>query len=49
MIDYAKRLEMHFIGLVLLYVLAGLAKAANYFDVGPRWLRQFKIEKNTLY
>jgi hypothetical protein len=40
---------MHLIGLVLLYVLAGLAKAANYLDIGPAWLRQFKIQENTLY
>jgi hypothetical protein len=40
---------MHFIGLVVLYVLVGLAKTANYLNVGPQWLRQFKIERNTFY
>ena len=40
---------MHWIGLALLYVLLGLAKAANYLNAGPQWLRQFKIDKSTCY
>jgi hypothetical protein len=36
-------------GLIALYVLAGLAKAANRLGAGPRWLRQFKIGRCTLY
>ncbi len=40
---------MNLFGLVVLYILAGLAKAANRFDCGPLWLREFKIGKSTLY
>ena len=40
---------MFFIGLVLLYLFAGLAKIANYLNCGPQSLRQFKIEKNAFY
>jgi hypothetical protein len=48
MIEY-ERVAMSLFGLVVLYTLSGLAKAASYFDVGPRWLRQFKIGKSTVY
>ncbi len=44
-----KQVVMNLYGLVVLYILAGLAKAANRFDCGPLWLRQFKIGKCTLY
>ena len=40
---------MDFIGLVLFCVLLGLAKAANYLNIGPQLLRQFRIDKHTLY
>lgn len=40
---------MSSIGLVVLYALAALAHAARYFDIGPRWLRQFKMGKATVY
>ena len=40
---------MNSIGLVLLYILIGLAKALNYLDIGPRWLRQFKADNRTFY
>ena len=36
-------------GLIVLYVVTTLAHVARYFDVGPRWLRQFKIGKSTIY
>jgi hypothetical protein len=40
---------MNLFGVVVLYLLAGLAEAANRFNRGPVWLRQFKIGKRTLY
>jgi len=40
---------MNLFGLVVLYILAELAKAAKHFDLGPLWLREFKIGKSTLY
>jgi hypothetical protein len=40
---------MDLIGLVVLYILAGLAKAANHFDIGPQWIREFRVGKCTLY
>jgi hypothetical protein len=40
---------MIFAGLVVIYLLAPLAKAANYFGLGPQWLRAFKLCKSTLY
>jgi hypothetical protein len=40
---------MDFIGLVFFCVLLGLAKTANYLNLGPRWLRQFRIDKHTIY
>jgi hypothetical protein len=44
-----RQIVMNLLGVVVLYILAGLAKAANHFDCGPMWLRQFKIGKCTLY
>jgi hypothetical protein len=44
-----RQVAMNLFGLVVLYILVGLAKAANYFDSGPLWLRQFKVGKCTLY
>ena len=44
-----RQVVMNLFGVVVLYILAGLAQAANYFDCGPLWLRQFKIGKCTLY
>jgi len=38
-----------FIGLSVLLSLFGLAKGARRFNVGPRWLRQFALDKHTLY
>jgi len=29
--------------------VCGLAKLATWLDICPRWLREFKIEKHTLY
>lgn len=40
---------MNLFGLIVLYILAGLAKAANRFDRGPLWLRELRIGKSTLY
>jgi hypothetical protein len=40
---------MNSLGLFVLYILRALAKTANYFEVGPQWLRQFTIGKSTLY
>ena len=36
-------------GVIVLYILVALAKAANYFGAGPQWLRRFEIGKNTFY
>ena len=36
-------------GVIVLYILAALAKTANYLGIGPRWLRRFEIGKNTFY
>jgi hypothetical protein len=44
-----EHVAMNFFDLVVLYILRALAKTANYFDVGPQWLRQFEIGKSTLY
>jgi len=38
-----------FIGLSVLLFLFGLAKGARRFNVGPQWLRQLAIDKQTLY
>jgi hypothetical protein len=37
------------IGFVVLLVASVLAKVANHFNVGPCWLRRFKLDKNTYY
>ena len=44
-----RQVVMNLFGVVVLYILAGLAKAANHFDRGALWLRQLKIGKCTLY
>jgi hypothetical protein len=44
-----RQVVMNLFGVVVFYILAGLAKAANYSGCGPLWLRQFKISKCTLY
>ena len=36
-------------GVIVLYILVVLAKGANHFGIGPRWLRRFEIGKNTFY
>jgi hypothetical protein len=38
-----------FIGLGLLFVLLGLAKAAHRLNIGPKRLQRFAIEKHTLF
>ena len=37
------------IGLALFYLLLGLARIANFLHMGPRWIREFKIDRHTLY
>ena len=37
------------VGLALFYLLLGLSKIANLLDFGPRWLREFKIDRHSLY
>jgi hypothetical protein len=37
------------IGLIVLLVLLGLAKAARHYNVGPQWLRRMVLEKHTYY
>jgi hypothetical protein len=37
------------VGLGVLCLLFLLAKVARHFHIGPKWLRQLKIDKNTLY
>jgi hypothetical protein len=36
-------------GLAAFFILLALGKAARRFNIGPQWLRQFKIEKHTFY
>lgn len=38
-----------FIGLGLLFVLLGLAKATRRLSIGPKRLQRFTIEKHTLF
>jgi hypothetical protein len=38
-----------FIGLSVLLLLFVLARRARRFNIGPNWLRQFAIDKRTLY
>ena len=40
---------MSLIGLVTLLILLALAKSARLFKIGPKWLRQFVIDKHTLF
>ena len=41
--------EMLFEGMGAFFILLALGKAARRFNIGPQWLRQFKIEKHTFY
>ncbi len=36
-------------GLTLLVIFLGVGAVARRFHVGPRWLRQARIHKNTLF
>ena len=36
-------------GAILFYVLLGIGKLAKRAGFGPVWLREFRIEKHTLY
>jgi hypothetical protein len=36
-------------GLVVFLLLLLAAKGANRLNIGPQWLRQFKIETHTLH
>jgi hypothetical protein len=38
-----------FIGFGVLLVLLGLAKVASRFNIGPRRLQRFRMEKYTLF
>jgi len=38
-----------FIGLGVLLLMFVLAQGARRFNIGPNWLRQFLIDKHTLY
>jgi hypothetical protein len=38
-----------FIGLSVLFILLGLAKAASRLNIGPQRLQRFRIEKHTLF
>jgi len=41
-----------FLGLgswVVFLAVCGLAKLATWLNICPQWLREFKIEKHTLY
>ena len=41
--------EMPGIGLEVFVIVLVLANVARRFNVGPQWLREFKIEKHTFY
>lgn len=45
----SEQVAMNLAGLIILYILAGIAKTASVFNVGPQWLRQFKVGKTTIY
>jgi len=36
-------------GWVVIVILLGVAKGARAFGVGPRWLRNFRLERNTYF
>ncbi len=40
---------MNLFGVIILYILAGLAKTARHLNRGPQWLREFELGKTTLY